>query len=189
LGPPSDRRNAVDLGVGLAEDAHRIARRAQIAFCGLLVGNPLFQNRLRYGESLVELAQARQIAGGQVQHSCCGNQVRFGRQQIGAVDCEQRLTLLHVIADGSEQGDDLALIGRKDLRLHVLVEVDTADRLLFDREDVDFGRLDLYGSELRIRKIEGEWIDRGRARRGARRRLCIGVRCPDTGHEIRRGRK
>ena len=85
--------------------------------------------------------------------------VELGRQQVGAVDGEQRLTFLHIIADGGEQGDDLALIGGENLRLHVLVEIDAADGLPFDRELAFSDRLDLHGSKLRIRKIEGEWID------------------------------
>ena len=165
------------------------ARRSQSAFGGLLIGDPLLEIVLRYGKSLVELSQARQVAGGQIHDPCCGNQIRFGRQQIGAVDREQLLTFLDVIADGGEQADDLALIGCKNLRLHVFVEVDAADRLLFDGEDADFDRLDFYGSELRVREIEGEWIDHGSARRRTWRCLCIGVRCPDAGHEIQRGRK
>ena len=64
----------------------------------------------------------------------------LGRQQIGAVDREQRLTFFDVITDGGEQGDDPALVGRKDLRLHVFVEVDAADRLLLDREFTCFDR-------------------------------------------------
>ena len=40
--------DAVDLGVGLAEDAHRVARRAQIAFGGLLVGGRLLEVLLRH---------------------------------------------------------------------------------------------------------------------------------------------
>ena len=32
--------DAVDVGIGLAEQAHRVARRAQIAFGGLLIGRP-----------------------------------------------------------------------------------------------------------------------------------------------------
>ena len=68
--------DAIDLGVGLAEDAHRVAARAQIAFGGLLVRNRLFQIFLRYGERLIQLAKARQIAGGQLQHTGGGDQVR-----------------------------------------------------------------------------------------------------------------
>ena len=97
-------------------------------------------------------------------------------QQVGAVDGEQRLAFLHVIADRGKQRDDLALIGRENLRLHVLVEVDAADRLLFDRKFALFDRLDFDGSKLRIRKIEGEHVCGVRARRGALCRLSIGVR-------------
>ena len=96
--------DAIDLGVGLAEDAHRVARRAQIAFGGLLVGNRLFQIFLRYGERLVELAKARQIARGQLQHASGGDQVQLGCQQIGAVDREQRLPLLDVVPDWRRTG-------------------------------------------------------------------------------------
>ena len=37
----------VDLGVRLAEDPHRVARRPKIAFGGLLVGDRLFEFLLR----------------------------------------------------------------------------------------------------------------------------------------------
>ena len=85
--------------------------------------------------------------------------VELGLQEVGAVDGEQRLALLHVIADGGEQRDDLALIGREDLRLHVLVEVDAADGLLFNRKLAVFDRLDLHRSELGIRQIDAvAWL-------------------------------
>ena len=44
--------DAIDFGVGLAEDAHRVAPGAQITFGGLLVGNRLFQIVLRYASDL-----------------------------------------------------------------------------------------------------------------------------------------
>ena len=48
--------DAVDLGVGLAEEAHRVARRPQIAFGGLLVGGRLVELALRHRQRLIELA-------------------------------------------------------------------------------------------------------------------------------------
>ena len=80
--------NAIDLGIGLAENPHRIARRAQIAFRGLLVGNRLVEIVLRYRKRLIELAKARQIAGGQLQNTRRRDQGRFGLQKVGAVDGE-----------------------------------------------------------------------------------------------------
>ena len=138
---------------------------AQIAFGGLLVGDRLFEIVLRHRERLIEFAQARQIAGGQFQHAGGGDQGRFGLQQIGAVDGEQRLALLHVVADLGKQRDDAALIGREHLRRHVLVEIDAADRLLLDREIALFDRLDLDRSKLRIRQIDAVALRRRLVRR------------------------
>ena len=53
--------DAVDLGIGLAEQPHRIARRAQIAFGGLLVGRGLLDVALRHRLRRVEPAQTSQI--------------------------------------------------------------------------------------------------------------------------------
>ena len=80
--------------------------------------------------------------------------VEFGLQEIGAVDREQRLTLLHVVADRAEQGDDAALVRREDLYRHVFVKIDAADRLFLDGKFAFFDRLDLDGAELGIRKVD-----------------------------------
>ena len=55
--------------------------------------------------------------------------VDFGLDQIGAVDREQGLAFLHVVADLGEQADDPPLIRREHLGRHVLIEIDRADRL------------------------------------------------------------
>jgi hypothetical protein len=99
----------IDLGIGLAENAHGIARRTQRTLGGLLVGNSLFQVLLRDCSRLIKLLEARQIAGGQIQYALRGNQVRVGREQVRAVDGKQSLALLHLVADPGEQIDDLAL--------------------------------------------------------------------------------
>ena len=147
--------NAIDLGVGLAEQAHRVARRPQRAFGGLLVRGRLLHVFLRYRACLVELAQPGKIPGRELQHPRGGDQGRLCLQEIGAVDREQRLPLLHVIADLAKETDDPALIGGKHLDRHFLIEIDAADRLLLDRKLPLAGRLDLDRSELRIREIDG----------------------------------
>ena len=48
----------VDLGIGLAEQTHRIAARAQIALGGLLVGGRLVDVALRDGQRFIKLVQA-----------------------------------------------------------------------------------------------------------------------------------
>jgi len=109
----------------------------------LLVGGREFHLFLRDRPRLVELAQARQVPGGELQDAGGGNQCRLGLQQIGAVDGEQGLALSHVIADLGEQGDDPPRIGREHLQRHVLVEIDAADRFLLDRKLALADRLDL----------------------------------------------
>ena len=55
-------------------------------------------------------------------------------EKIGTVDGEQHLILLDLVADIGNGGDDAALVGREDLRQHVLIEIDVADRLPLDDE-------------------------------------------------------
>jgi hypothetical protein len=121
------------------------------------------------------LLEARQVAGGQLQHARRCDQVRLGRQQVGAVDGVQGLALLHVIADLGQQADDPALIGREHLQRHVLIEVDAADGLLLDRKLVLSDRLDLHRSQLRIRQVQGGRITDARGGSSVRGPLCTGI--------------
>ena len=167
--------DGVDLGVGLAEHPHRVARRLQIAFGGLLVGGRLLDVVLRHRPRRVEIAQPRQIFAVQLQHARGRDQRRFRLQQIGAVDGEQRLALGDVVADLGKQRDDAALVRREHLDRHVLVEADAADGVFLDREFALLDRLDLDRGELRIRQVDavllaGRGILRGGPRR-ARSRL------------------
>ena len=132
-------------------------------------------------EVLVELAKARQIARGELQNSCRGDQGRFSLQQIGAVDCEQRLAFLHIVPNRGIKGDDPPLVGREHLRRHVLVEIDAPDRFFLDRERTLRDRLDFDCGELRIRQINTIAIALGRRRPIAllgigRRRTKLGMR-------------
>ena len=78
--------------------------------------------------------------------------IRFelGCKQIWAVDGEERLTFLHIVANSGEKGDDFALIRREDLILHVFIEVDAADGFFFSGKFALGHRLDLHSGELRI---------------------------------------
>ena len=132
---------------------HRVARCPQIAFGGLLIGGRLFDVVLRNRLGRIELAQARQIARGQVGNARRRYQRRLGLQQIGAIDGEQCLPLLHVVTDRAEQRDDPPLIRREHLHRQLLVEVDAADRLLLDRKVALLDWRDLHRDELQIRQI------------------------------------
>jgi hypothetical protein len=140
----------VHLPFALAEDPHGVARRPKVTFCGLLIGNRLLQIVLRNRARLVELLEALQIAGGQIQHAGCGDQVRVGREQVGTVDGEQGLALLDFIADFGEQVHDFALIGREHLDGELFVEVDAAHCHPLDRENMFSDRLDLNRGELLV---------------------------------------
>ena len=157
--------DAVDVGVGLAEQAHRVTRRAQIALGGLLVRGRLLHVVLRHRACRVETAQAVQILAVEFQYAGSGDQGRLGLQQVGAVDGEQRLAFFHVVAHLGEQRDDPALIGREDLHRHVLIEVDAADRLLLDGKVALLDRCDLDRIELRIGQVHAVGTRTGRARR------------------------
>ena len=95
--------DAVDVGIGLAEDAHGVAPRAQIAFSRLMIGCRLVDIALRHRQRFMEFGEAREIARRQFQNAGRGDQSRFRLQQIGAVDGEEGLPLFHVIADRSEE--------------------------------------------------------------------------------------
>jgi hypothetical protein len=56
------------------------------------------------------------------------------RIKVRAVDGEQGLALLHLVADPGVQIEDLALIRGEDLDRHLLVEVDAADGVFLDRK-------------------------------------------------------
>jgi len=140
----------------------------QIAFGGLLVRRRLLHIALRDRLRRVEVAQPRQILGVEIQHAGGRDQGRFGLQKIGAIDGEQRLAFADVITDFGKQRDDAALIRRKDLDRHVLVEVDAADGIFLDGEFALRDRLDLDYGELGIRQVDavqGSGILRGRLRR------------------------
>ena len=47
-----------------------------------------------------------------------------------------------------------SLVRGKNLNRHVLVEIDTTNRLFLDRKLVLFDRLDLHGGKLGIRQID-----------------------------------
>ena len=130
------------------------APRAQIAFRGLMIGCRLIDVALRHGERLVQFGEAREIARGQFQYARGGDQGRFRLQQVGAIDGEEGLSFLHVVAERGKEPDDTALVGREHLHGHVLVEIDTADRLFLDREFALLKRHDLHGVELRVRKLD-----------------------------------
>ncbi len=161
--------DAVDIGVGLAEEAHRITRRPQIAFGGLLIGCRLVEIALRYCQRPVQLAKPRQVAGGKFQHAGCGNQGGLGLQQVRAVDGEQGLAFFDVVPDRGVEGDDATLIGGEHLHRHVLVEVDTADRLLLDWKLPLRDRFDLDVGQLGIRQVDAVALACGNAGRVARR--------------------
>ena len=66
-------------------------------------------------------AAAPEFAWSEFEHAGRGDQGGFGLQQIGAVDGEQRLALLHVIADiEANRAMILPWIGREHLHRHVL---------------------------------------------------------------------
>ena len=90
--------------------------------------------------------------------------MRLSLQQIRAVDCEQRLALLHIVPNRGIKGDDPPLVGREHLRRHVLVEIDAPDRFFLDRERTLCDRLDFDCGELRIRQINTIAIALGRRR-------------------------
>ena len=142
------RDDAVNVGIALAEQFHRVARRTQIAFRGLLVGCRLLHLTLRDCPRREQAAQAIEILAVEIQHTRCGNQRRLRLQQIGTAEREQRLAFFDVVPDFAEQCDDPALIGREDLNGHVLVEIDAANRFLLDREIARLDRLDLDRGKL-----------------------------------------
>ena len=159
----------VHLGVGLAEDAHRVAGRSQVAFRRLLVRRRLLVLLLRPGPGLVQGLGAGQIAGREVENAGCGNQRRGCLHQVGAVDREQDLPLLHFIAQLCGQLHDAARIWREHLDGHVLVEVDAADGRLLDREFTTGNHLGLDGRDVPFGQLEAVHIERiwiGRAAGG-----------------------
>ena len=48
--------NAVDVGLGLAEQTNRVAPRAEVAFRRLMIGRRLIDVALRHGQRLVQFA-------------------------------------------------------------------------------------------------------------------------------------
>jgi hypothetical protein len=125
----------------------------------------------------------RQIAGRQIQYALRGDQVRVGREQVRAVDGEQGLALLHLVADPGEQIDDLALIRGEDLDGHFLVEVDAADGGFFDRKKIVSHAHDLDRGQLLVAEFHAR--DAGRGHGPYRRRivslsLCVGARRLET---------
>ena len=108
--------------------------------------------------------QARQVAVGELQDACRRDQGRAGLQQVGAVDGEQELALLDLVADLGEQPDDPSLVGGEDLGQQLLVEIDAADRALLDGKVTLLDRCDLDGFELGLRKLDAVG---GRRRIGA----------------------
>ena len=161
----------VDIGIGLAEDAHRVARRSQIAFGRLLVGGGLLHVVLGNRPRRIEIAKTSQIACRQIQHAGRSDQGRFSLQQIGTVDGEKGLALFDVVAHFGEQRDDLALVRRKDLHRHVFIEIDAADRLFFHGKLTFLDRRDFHEFELRIGQFEGVRILCRGTRAG-----CLGLR-------------
>jgi hypothetical protein len=83
----------------------------------------------------------------------------------------------HIVPDRGIEGDDPPLIGREHLHLHILIEVDGANGLLFDGKFARFDRLDLHSRELRIRKIKAERVIRTSPQQYLRHFLCIGICC------------
>ena len=144
----------VDLGIGLAEEAHRIARGPQLAFGGLLVGDRLLEIVLRH-----RLASYRARAGA----PDCGWSVpaRLPPRSRSTSACSRSgLSMVNSVCPfftssptSAEQRDDPPLIGREDLHRQLLVEIDAADRLLLDRKLALLDRRDLDRGELRIRQI------------------------------------
>ncbi len=153
--------------------ASRAARRLPSAVC--CVGRRLLDIALRHRARREQIAQARQILAVQFLHARGRDQRRLGLQQIRAVDGEQRLPLLDVVADRGEQRNDPSLIGREDLDRQFFIEVDAADGLLFDREIALLDRLDLHGIELDVRADRRCPSDgaRGLARRHSRSSLSL----------------
>ena len=80
--------------------------------------------------------------------------VEFRREQIGTVDGEENLILLHLVADIGIGIDDSALIGRKDLRQNILIEVDIADSLPLQGKIHGTDLVDLYRRDLLLVQIE-----------------------------------
>lgn len=106
------RQDTVDLRVRLAEDAHRVTRGLEITLGGLLIGGRLVHILLGSAAGLQKLFDARQRPGLKFEHAGTGEQRGLRGQQIGAVDGEQRLAFLDLIADVEERIDDPARIGR-----------------------------------------------------------------------------
>jgi hypothetical protein len=113
----------------LAENRHGIARRLQRTLGGLLIRDCLLQILLRDALYRRQLLGALQCVCGQIQHPGRGNQCGIRLDQIGTLDGEQRLPALHVVAHHGEQLHDAALVRRKHLGGHVLVEIDVAHGL------------------------------------------------------------
>ena len=142
--------DVVDLGIGLAENAHRIARGA-IARPGRSAGRrpPVRRPSAKTARARKQHLQAVEIAVGQFEHAGRRNQGRGRLEEVRAVDGEQGLALLHLVADLGEQPDDPSLIRGEDLGQHFFVEVDAADRGLLDRKIALADRLDLDEFQLR----------------------------------------
>ena len=166
-GRPGARRRCVSISASVLpkmRTASRAARRLPSAVCWSETAcSRSFCETARVS---IELLEALQIAGGQLQHAGGRDQGRVGLQQVRAVDGEQGLALFHLVADLGEQPDDPSLIGREDLDRHFLVEVDAADRGLLDRKVVLSDRLDLDGRQLRVGQVDA--IGRGRTPGSAR---------------------
>ncbi len=109
----------------------------------LLIGHRLVVILLRNALHRIEVLGSGQRPARQPQDTSRGDQGQFGLNKVRAVDREQRLALLDVIAHLGEQGDDPALIVREDLRFHVLVEVNAADGLVLHGKHLAPDRADL----------------------------------------------
>src|SRR6516165_5961692 len=120
----------LDLLVCLAENAHRIFARLEIAFRGLLVRRRLIDVLLRGATGLHERSDPRQRFPLQFQDAFGREQRRFGLQEIGAVDREKNVTPLDVVANVIKCLQDFSWILRENLNEHVLVEVDRSDSSL-----------------------------------------------------------
>ena len=102
------------------------------------IGRRLIDILLRAAAGLQEIERARQRPLLQFEHAGGGQQGRFRLKQIGAVDREQDVAGLDLVADVVERLEDLSRILREHLNQQILVEVDGADGGLQKREVARF---------------------------------------------------
>src|SRR6202048_1442078 len=116
-----------DFSIGLAKDANGISCGLEVAFGSLLVRRRLIEILLGASASLDELRGTRKRSLLQFEDAGACEQRRLRLQKIGAIDREQDIAELDLVAYIERCLDDFPGILGRVLNQHVLVEVNRAD--------------------------------------------------------------